>query len=175
MAEIENYLSGGKVKKMIIVTEDQIGQMYIKEIMRAYCPLVFQNCDYFSMNLGYEEIKTYVRHSQNCGIKIFGVVDEHRRADIQNHILAFPSEISPECSIFQDESTKEDIEKEFDFDCADLKGDHHNYFGIIARQRNEDEEYVKNRCLKLFVQNKGSQYYDEITQTMKAWLSECNN
>lgn len=175
MAEIENYLSGGKVKKMIIVTEDQIGQMYIKEIMRAYCPLVFQNCDYFAMNLGYEEIKTYVRHSQNCGIKIFGVVDEHRRADIQNHILAFPSEISPECSIFQDELTKEAIEKEFGFDCADLKGDHHNYFGIIARQRNEDEEYVKNRCLKLFVQNKGSQYYDEITQTMKAWLSECNN
>lgn len=175
IAEIENYLSGGHIRKMIIVTEDNIGLLYVKEIMRMYCPNVFRNCEFFAMNLGYKEIKEYVKKSQKCGIKIFGVVDENRRADIPNYVLAFPEEDPPEISLFRDSELKEQVKVEFDFNCDELEGDHHNFFESIANSRNEEISYVQNRCLKLYIQNKGEGYYKTIIDTVKQWLSECND
>ena len=174
IAQIQNYFSGGYVKRMIVVTEDEIGKLYIKEILRAFCPEVFKNCEFFAMNLGYEELKKYVRRSQECGIKIFGVVDENRRADIEHYVLAFPEEHPPEISIFNDEHTKEAIIGEFNFDCSTLSCDHHNYFNDIAKTKNEDVLYVKNRCIKLHIASKDSTYYQPIIEQMKNWLAECN-
>jgi predicted ATPase len=175
IAQISNYLSGGHEKKMIIVTEDEIGMLYCKEILRAYCPSVFNNCQFFSMNLGYIDLKRYVEQSQKCGIKIFGVVDEHRREDINNCILAFPNEQSPEVSMFSNDSLRERIKSEFHFDCSNLPDDPHDYFDSIAKSKNEDEKYVKNRCIKIFVQIKGRDYFKEIIDSMSRWLSECNS
>ena len=175
IAQIRNYLSGGHYKKMIIVSEDEIGALYIKEILRVYCPVVFNNCEFFSMNLNYQEIKTYVRQSQQCGIKVFGVVDEHKRAEIDNYVLAFPEDTAPEESFFADIELKNMIKDEFGFDCVNLPDDHHAYFDHIANSKNEDIQYVKNRCIKKYVQSKGSAYYTEIIDSMSRWLSECNS
>ncbi|MBE6835865.1 MAG: hypothetical protein E7515_06415 [Ruminococcaceae bacterium] len=175
IAQIRNYLSGGHYKKMIIVSEDEIGSLYIKEILRVYCPDVFNNCEFFSMNLNYQEIKTYVRQSQQCGIKVFGVVDEHRRADIDNYVLAFPEDTAPEESFFSDDELKNMIKNEFDYDCINLPADHHAYFDHIAKSKYEDVQYVKNRCIKKYVQIKGEDYYKEIIDSMTGWLSECNS
>ena len=175
IAEIENYLSGGYYKKMIVVSEDEIGMLYIKEILRAYCPTVFDNCKFFAMELNYEEVKRYVEQSQHCGMKVFGVVDEHRRANINEFVLAFPEEQPPEISIISDVIIQEMIHTEFGFDCSVLGGDHHDFFQKIANQQNEDEQYVKNRCIKCFVQNKGADYFKEIVDTMSRWLSECDS
>ena len=174
VAQIQNYFSGGFVKKMIVVTEDEIGQLYIKEILREYCPVVFSNCEFFAMNLGYGELKKYVRQSQDCGIKIFGVVDENRRADVDNYILAFPEESPPEVSVFADDIIKASIKSEFGFDCDALSGDHHGYFDTIAKAKNEDVSYVKNRCIKLYIKNKGKEYYQKLVDQMSSWLSECD-
>lgn len=175
IAEIEGYLSGGYVKKMIVVAEDNVGEMYIKEILRAYSPQVFNNCSFFAMNLGYQEIKKYVRQSQDCGIKIFGIVDENRRADISNYVLAFPEDQPPEKSFFADESTKKSIEYEFGCNCDELPDDHHNFFEYVAKKTNEEILYVQKRCIKTYVRNKGKDYYAPIVKTMKQWLDECKN
>lgn len=174
IAQINNYLSGGYYRKMIVVSEDEIGMSYIKEVLRAYCPTVFCNCEFFPMNAGYEELKKYVDKSQKCGISIFGVVDEHRRADIENYVLAFPEEQPPEISIISNKDVQTMIFDEFGFDCNSLSGDHHNFFETIAQKRDEDIAYVKNRCIKRYVHIKGNEYYKEIVDTMTAWLSVCN-
>ena len=174
IAEVQNYFSGGYVKKMTVVTEDEIGKLYIKEVLRMFAPRVFKNCEFFSMSLNFEEIKKYVRQSQACGMKIFGVVDERRRADVEQYVLAFPEEEPPEVSIFNDEATKIAIKNEFDFDCDTLVGDHHSYFSSIAARKNEDIAYVKNRCIKLYISTKDRDYYKNIVDHMEKWLSECN-
>ena len=148
--------------------------LYIKEILRAFCPEVFKNCEFFAMNLGFEELKKYVRQSQACGIKIFGFVDEKRRGDVEHYVLAFPEETPPEISMFNDEKTKNAIKNEFNFDCNSLIGDHHNYFDAIANGKNEDILYVKNRCIKLHIASKDSGYYQSIVEQMGKWLAECN-
>lgn len=175
IAQIKNYLSGGYNKKMIIVSEDEIGSLYIKEVLRAFCVDVFNNCKFFPMNLGYEAIKKYVKQSQQCGIGIYGVVDEHRRADISNYVLAFPEDTPPEISMFSDEEFRAMIKNEFNYDCTNLPTDHHAYFDEIARSKNEDVQYVKNRCIKAYVLMKGREYYQEIINLMSRWLSECNS
>lgn len=174
IAEIENYLSGGHMRKMIVVTEDDIGAICIKEILRTYCPIVFNNCAFFAMNLGYGEIKKYVAQSQSCGIKIFGVVDENRRAEISQYILAFPENEPPEVNILKDDQTKNSIKQEFSFDCDAFSGDHHSLFDAIASSKNEDVGYVRNRCVKLYVQSKNAEYYRCIVDTMTQWLRECD-
>ena len=174
IAQIQNYLSGGFFKKMIIVTEDDIGQLFLKEILRAYSSDTFNNCEVFSMNLGYAEVKKYVQQSQNCGIKIFGVVDENRRADTKNFVAAFPEETAPEISIFNDQTTRKQIADEFAFNLNELTGDHHKYFDIIAKRKNEDLAYVKNRCVKMYIQNKGAEFFQSLVDKLKLWLGECD-
>ena len=115
-----------------------------------------------------------MRQSQDCGIKIFGVVDENRRADVDNYILAFPEESPPEVSVFADDIIKASIKSEFGFDCDALSGDHHGYFDTIAKAKNEDVSYVKNRCIKLYIKNKGKEYYQKLVDQMSSWLSECD-
>lgn len=175
IAQIKNYLSGGYDRRMIIVTEDRIGKCYIMEILRSFNPSVFSNCEFFAMDLGYTEIKDYVKKSQSCGIRIFGVVDENRRADVTNYVLAFPEETAPEVSIFADAKTAKDIKEEFSFEIESLTGDHHDYFKSIANATRNDVEYVQNRCIKLFVKNKGRSYYDAILNQMAVWLSQCED
>ena len=173
IAQIQNYLSGGHDRKMIIVTEDNIGKCYIMEILRAFSPTVFSNSEFFAMNLGFDEIKDFVKKSKNCGMHIFGIVDESRRADIANNILAFPEETAPEISIFSDEETSKNIQEEFLCETKSLVGDHHNYFATIAHATRNDIEYVQNRCIKLFVKNKGRSYFELILHQMAEWLSQC--
>lgn len=174
IAEIENHFSGGVVKKMTVVTEDEIGKILIMEILRQYAPKIFVNCAFFAMNLNFEEVKKYVFHSQQCGIKIFGVVDENRRADVSKYVIAFPEETPPELSILGDEPTAAQLMDEFCFRKCDLPDDHHRYFEVIASKRVEDLTYVKNRCVKLYVENKGQEYYKDVIEQMRLWLSECN-
>ena len=175
IAQIQNYFSGGFVKRMIVVTEDDVGKCYIMEILRAFVPTVFDNCEFFAMNLGYEEIKKYVKHSQDCGIKIFGVVDESRRKDISNYVIAFPEETAPEASFFLDSNTKEQICREFSFDPTNFPSDHHAYFSSIAEGKREDVSYVMYRAIKLYIKNKGVEYFQEIIDLMSKWLNECDN
>lgn len=170
IAQIENYLSGGYVRKMVVVTEDEVAKLYIMEILRKYCRMVFDNCQFFDMNLGYKDIKDYVKKSQECGMKVYGVVDEKRRADIPNCILSFPDEEAPEKCILADEVTRKSILNEFDFDCNTFSDDHHKLFEKIAKRKNEDTDYVKNRCFKLYVESKGQDYFQEIISTMSEWL-----
>lgn len=174
IAQIQNCLSGGHEKKMIVVTEDEVGKCYIMEILRAFNPTVFENCEFFSMDLGFKEIKNYVKYSQKCGVKIIGIVDENRRKDIPNYVIAFPEDTPPEVSFFSDSITKEQICNEFAFDPTSLPSDHHDYFASIANSKRENSSYVMHRAIKLYIKNKGAEYFREITELMSKWLCECD-
>lgn len=173
VAQIRNHLSGGHFKKMTIVAEDTIAALYIKEILRAYAPSIFDNCDFFPMDLGYSEVKDFVVKAQKCKMKVFGIVDEQRRGDLKNHSIGFPEEDPPEKVFLSNDSIKQLVKTEFGFDCQDLTGDHHSFFEQIAKKRDNEMDYVVNRCIKEFVRIKGKDYYKTIIEAMNQWLSEC--
>lgn len=177
ISQIENYLSGGHKKRLILVTEDEIGALYIREILRAYALNVFKNSKIFPMKLSCVEVKKYVAQSQSCGINIFGVLDENKFFSAEEHVIAFPENTAPEISFFTDELTQAAIREEFQVDCAQLLSsdiDHHELFAAIAKQTDEDPQYVKNWCIKKYVRNKGCAYFQAIISQVNAWLAQSN-
>ena len=176
IALIENYLSGGHIKRMILVTEDVIGAIYIKEILRLFAPTVLKNCEVFPMNLGWTEVKDYVAKSQALGIKIFGVLDENKHYSASDYVLAFPENTAPEITFFTDSATKTAIESEFHVSCTQLINsgvDHHELFAEIAKRKDEEEQYVINWCIKQHVKNKTKSYFNTIVTQLNDWLTQC--
>ena len=174
IAQIQNYLSGGHIKKLIIVTEDELAKLYIEEILKEYSFDIFQNCAFFAMNSSYTELKNYVKQSQGYGIKIYGIVDENRRAEVENGITAFPENTAPEISIVSDEKTSTDIKQEFGIRAIPDIENHHNYFREIANITKDTVSYVETRCIKIHVKNKNKEYYSQIINQIEKWLSECD-
>lgn len=177
IAEIENYLSGGHTKRMIIVTEDEISALYLKEILRSYAPSVNKNCQIFPMTLGWDEVRNYVKRSQACGIKIYGVLDENKHFSEGNFVAAFPEDTAPEISFFSDNNTAAAINAEFNINCQQIVAggiDHHDLFDEIAKKTDEEPLYVKNRCVKIYVKNQGESYFGALISQLKVWLSQCN-
>lgn len=174
IAQVENYLSGGHLKRMIIVTEDDVASLYAKEILRAYDTTLFNNCEIFAMNLGRVELKNYVKQSQNCKIKIFGVVDEFKYQEPEKYIISFPDNTPPEISFFADDYMRQFLLSEFGFDFNNLPDDHHDYFQRIAQTKEEEISYVQNRCIKQYVKHKGEDYFKNMISQLEQWLKECN-
>ena len=174
IAQIENYLSGGYLKRMIIVTEDEVASLYVKEILRAYNTTLFINCEIFAMNLGYKELKKYVQQSQSFKIKIFGVVDEFKYQEPDKYIVSFPDKTPPEVSFFTDDNMRQFLKSEFGFDFNNLPDDHHGYFQSVARTKEEEIAYVQNRCVKQYVKYKGEDYFKNMISQLEQWLKECN-
>lgn len=177
IAQIENYLSDGHTKRMIVVTEDDISALYLKEILRSHALPVFKNCQIFPMTLGWNEVRNYVKRSQSCGIKIYGVLDENKHFSEENCVAAFPEDTAPEISVLSDINTATEINSEFNVNCQQIitSGiDHHSYFDEIAKKSDEELSYVKSRCIKIYVKNKGKSYFSTLISQLKKWLSQCN-
>ncbi len=173
---IENYLSGGYKKRLILVTEDEIGAIYIKEILRSFAPTILNNCKIFPMKVNVREVKKYVAQSQSCGIKIYGVLDENKFFSPEEHVVAFPENTAPEISFFTDETTKAAINAEFQVDCDQIArrtADHHEFFSVIAKQRDEELQYVINWCIKEHVKSKSELYYSPVIKQLNTWLAQC--
>lgn len=170
IAEVDNMLSGGHCKGLTIVTEDKIGEIYLKEILRRYSPRLFENCSIYGLELGFTELKSYVSNAKKCNFNVCGVVDEFRRKETDKFVTAFPEDIPPEQAFFKNDFLVKFIKDEYDFDCSTLSGDHHLYFNIISQKTNEDEQYLIVRCIKEYVNNQGPEYYDELIKSLSFWL-----
>lgn len=170
IAEVDNMLSGGHYKGLTIVTEDKIGELYLKQILRKFSPHLFQNCSIYGLDLGYVELKTYVSNAKKCDFHICGVVDESRRKEVDNFIAAFPEDVPPEQAFFKNEFLINFIKTEYNIDCSTLSGDHHSYFNKISREANEDEQYLIVRCIKEYVNNQGKDYYNDLINSLSLWL-----
>ncbi len=174
---IENYLSGGHKKRLILVTEDEVGAIYIKEILRLYAPIVFKNCKVFPMKLSSKEVKRYVAQSQSCGIRIFGVLDENKYFSVSDYVVAFPEDTPPEISFFSDEKTKTAINEEFHVNCDEITSsgiDHHDFFAEVAKRGDEEPQYVKYWCIKEYVRSKDSLLFGAIIDQLNTWLTQCD-
>ena len=167
IAEVDNLLSGGHCKALTIVTEDEIGAVYIKEILRSFAPNIFENASIYGLDIGFSEIKSYVCNSQKCGFNVCGVVDENRRKQPDKFVIAFPENEPPEITLFRDKSIRDFFNTVYKYNCDELNGDHHNYFNQISQKLNEDEKYLKIRCIKEYVTNKGIDYFKEIIDFLK--------
>lgn len=172
MMEVDNLLSGGQIKGLTIITEDSVAEIYLREVLRKFSQWLFDNCSIYGLGIGYPELKKYVENTRKCKFNICGVVDEYRRKETDKYIIAFPENLPPEQAFFKDDKLCAFIEREYKFDCKKLNNDFHSYFNQISRETNEDENYLKVRCIKEYVSYHDETYYSEMINLLTDFLKK---
>ena len=172
IALLNNRLSGGYYKGLTIVTEDKFAEQCLIEILRKFKTEMLGNCNIIGLNIGFAEIKEYVKNSIKCGFAVCGVLDENNKKSLSQHILAFPENEPPEKAILQDEAVVAFFKSEYGYDIEKLRGDHHTFFETLSKDLNEKLEYIVSRSIKEYVKSKSPDYYSEIITNLLKWYAE---
>ena len=172
LALVNSRLSGGYYKGLTVVTEDKFAEQCLIEILRNYSQLLLENCNVVGLDIGYTQVKDYVKLSRNCNFAVCGVIDENHRKSINQYILAFPENDAPEKVILGNDEVVKFFREEYNNDVTKLKGDHHLLFNKISKDLNENLDYIVTRSIKIYVKSKGQDYYKEIIDTLTLWENE---
>lgn len=170
--EVEQLFSKGFYKGLTIATEDKIGELYLKEILRKYAPRLFQNVAIWGLELAYKDIKSYVESARKCNFKVCGVVDENRLKEPKKFIGAFPENTAPEVSFFNDGAVIDFLKQNYHYDVNQLTDDHHDYFEKVSKTIGEELVYIEVECIKRYVASKDETYYKELIEWLENWLSD---
>ena len=172
IALLNNRLSGGYYKGLTIVTEDKLAEQCLIEILRKFKIELLEHCDVIGLDIGFAEIKEYVKNARKCGFAVCGVLDENNKKSLSQYILAFPENVSPEKAILQDAAVVAFFESEYGYDLGKLRGNHHSFFEKISQDLNEKLVYIVSRSIKEYVKSKSSDYYSEIITSLSKWCAE---
>lgn len=172
IALLNNRLSGGYYKGLTIVTEDKIAERCLKEIIRRFKPELLGHCDIIGLDIGFTQVRDYVKWSRECNFSVCGVLDENSKKSLAQYILAFPENVPPEKAILKDEVVIAFFKTEYDYDITKLKGDHHSFFSDISKELSEPLDYIVSMSIKKYVKSKNQDYYSEIINTLSAWTAE---
>lgn len=172
IALLNNRLSGGHYKGLTIVTEDKFAEQCLIEILRKFKHEMLEHCSVVGLDIGFAEIKEYVKNSRKCGFDVCGVLDENDKKSLSQYILAFPENMPPEKAILQDEAVIAFFKSEYGCDIEKLRGNHHTFFEKLSQNLNEKLEYIVSRSIKEYVKSKSPDYYSEIITNLSEWYAE---